>query len=492
MPIITLTSRNDFGEWRSIARELLRKGTLPQDVRWCELGSSSELFDEPAIPAAVADRPVGVVPRKFVELAELAICHSDPDRFDLLYRLLWRLQKDRDLLEARSDADVGRLERRVSAVRRDSHKMTAFVRFRSFTDAEGNEHFAAWFEPEHYVLERTAEFFVRRFSSMSWGIVAPYRSAFWDGTDLTFSAGGSKADVPSEDAMEESWRTYFASIFNPARLNIAAMKSEMPVKYWRNLPEAELIPSLVRGARKAEEAMIEKQASQPSSRHLRQRERRELEETGGQEQILSLADARAAVQGCRRCPLYEFATQAVFGEGPEHADLMFVGEQPGDSEDLAGQPFIGPAGKVFDAVLGEAGIDRNSVYVTNAVKHFKYEPRGKRRIHQKPNAGEVQACRFWLNLERGFVRPKLVVALGATAAQSLLGRPVTISSTRSEPIALEDGSWLIVTVHPSFLLRIRDKEDARRQREQFRADLEKAREFLAEIDTGGAVSAVRH
>jgi uracil-DNA glycosylase family protein len=189
------------------------------------------------------------------------------------------------------------------------------------------------------------------------------------------------------------------------------------------------------------------------------------------EQIASLADARAAVQGCRRCPLYEHATQAVFGEGPQRAEVMFVGEQPGDQEDLAGKPFVGPAGKVLDAAVEKVGIDRGRVYVTNAVKHFKFEPRGKRRIHQRPNAGEVQACKFWLNLEIALVRPRVIVALGATAAQSLLGRSATISKLRGAPVRLEDGTALFVTNHPSYLLRIPDAEGKARERARFEADL---------------------
>lgn len=198
-----------------------------------------------------------------------------------------------------------------------------------------------------------------------------------------------------------------------------------------------------------------------------------------EEAIASLADARAAVQGCRRCPLYRHATQAVFGEGPERAEVMFVGEQPGDREDLAGRPFVGPAGKVLDAAIEKVGIDRARSYVTNAVKHFKFVPRGKRRLHQRPDAGEVQACKFWLNLEIGFVRPKVVVALGATAAQSLLGKGVTIGKLRGVPLALDGGMVLFVTNHPSYLLRIRNAEDRAREQAKFEADLVMVRDAIA-------------
>lgn len=470
MRTIRLDGLNDFAEWRAAARGLLLTGTPPDTVIWTDPASPSDLFAVEDEAPAVTQRAVGTVPPKFIELGEAAICHNDPERFGLLYRLLWRLQKDRQLLEVRSDPDVGKLERKASAVRRDAHKLKAFLRFRTLEAEGGRERFAAWFEPEHYVLERTAPFFVRRFAGMNWGIVTPYRSAFWDGTQLRFGPGGSKADVPAEDALEESWKTYFSSIFNPARLKVGMMKSEMPVKYWRNLPEAELIPELIRTAREREGEMIERMASQPPARHLRQEARRERspEETA---EIASLADARAAVAGCRRCPLYEHATQAVFGEGPGTAELMFVGEQPGDQEDLSGKPFVGPAGQVFDRAMKKVGLDRREAYVTNAVKHFKFTPRGKRRIHNKPDAGEIEACRFWLDLEREFVKPRVIVAMGATAVRGVLGKAATISSMRGEPITLEDGTLLVVTVHPSYLLRLPDRDQAAVELERFEADL---------------------
>ena len=469
---VRLTSVNDFAEWRNAARGLLIKGVQPDEVVWEDPSAALDLFAEPEDrPPDGAARAVGVVPPLFLELAEAAVCHRDAVRFALLYRLLFRLQKDRELIGVRADPDVSRLYRLVGEVRRDSHKMKAFVRFR-----EDEARFGAWFEPDHYVLERTAPFFVRRFASMQWAIFTPYRSAAWDGERLLFSDGTRREDAPRGDAMEEMWRTYFASIFNPARLKVAMMKSEMPVKYWRNLPEAELIPELIRGAKEAEAAMIAKAATTPPARHMRAGARKiEPEEAA---EITSLADARAAVQGCTRCPLYQHATQAVFGDGPATAEVMFLGEQPGDQEDLAGKPFVGPAGQVFDRALEKVGIDRSRVYVTNSVKHFKFEPRGKKRIHQKPNAGEIEACRFWINLEREFVRPKLIVAMGATAVQSLTGKSVSISSLRGRKLELADGANLLVTVHPSYLLRIPDREEAARELERFEADLRAVKAFI--------------
>ena len=185
----------------------------------------------------------------------------------------------------------------------------------------------------------------------------------------------------------------------------------------------------------------------------------------------SLQEAREEAESCRRCPLWRDATQMVFGEGPESATVVFVGEQPGDQEDLAGKPFVGPAGRMFDTVLQEADFDRKKTYVTNAVKHFKFEQRGKKRIHSKPNAGEIKACRWWLDSELGFIRPRLAVALGATAAQSLLGKAVSIMKLRGTTVDREDGLTVFVTVHPSYLLRIPDAAAKEAERERFLDDM---------------------
>ncbi len=189
-----------------------------------------------------------------------------------------------------------------------------------------------------------------------------------------------------------------------------------------------------------------------------------------EETIHTLAELRRAEAACTRCPLYANATQVVPGEGPAHAPLMLVGEQPGDQEDLQGRPFIGPAGGVLDRAIAEAGIKRAEVFVTNAVKHFKWEPRGKRRLHKKPNAYEIERCRWWNDIERAIVKPQIVVALGATAARSLLGRVVTITAVRGKLMDAPVGR-VLVTIHPSYLLRIEDDDDKAREYRRFVADL---------------------
>jgi DNA polymerase len=190
-----------------------------------------------------------------------------------------------------------------------------------------------------------------------------------------------------------------------------------------------------------------------------------------------LAEARQ----CTRCDLYKTGTQTVFGEGPLDATILFVGEQPGDQEDLAGRPFVGPAGQLFDASLQAAGIDRSQTYVTNAVKHFKFEARGKRRIHSKPDAGEIEACRWWQEQERALIKPPLTVALGATAARSLTGKTVTISRAREAPLTLADGSECWVTVHPSFLLRIPEEDRKAAERARFVDDLKRIKARAEEL-----------
>lgn len=185
----------------------------------------------------------------------------------------------------------------------------------------------------------------------------------------------------------------------------------------------------------------------------------------------SLTELAEREAECTRCPLYRNATQVVPGEGHRQARMMVVGEQPGDHEDLAGRPFVGPAGRLFDAALAEAEIPRAAVFVTNAVKHFKFEQRGKRRLHARPNAGEIERCKWWLGQERKLVAPAVLVAMGATAVRSLLGRAVSVSSLRDEVTRLEDGTPMVATIHPSYLLRIREPEAREKERAGFVADL---------------------
>ena len=477
---VRLASQGDFSGWRDAARRLATNGVAPADIVW-SVAETGDLFaDDGALPDVVPGVTLNV-PREFVDRAGAVICHSDPSRFAFLYRVLFRLRTEPNLLKIASDPDVLKFHEMEKSVRRDIHKMRAFVRFVEVGEGE-DKRYAAWFEPEHFIVERNAPFFVRRFTGMAWTILTPKGTAEWDGEKLAIGPPASKAEAPAADATEDLWRTYFANIFNPARLKVKAMQAEMPKKYWKNLPEAALIPDLIKGADKAAREMIERMPTMPAPHHAKVQEKYwSAKDAPADAEVpaRSLAEARRQAEGCRRCPLWRDATQTVFGEGPEDARIVFVGEQPGDHEDIAGKPFVGPAGKVFDGVLDEAGVDRRITYVTNAVKHFKFEPRGKRRIHSKPNAGEVQACRWWVEQEIGFIKPDLAVALGATAAQSLLGKAVAVTKMRGQVLTREDGLPVFITIHPSFILRIRERADAEAERERFVGDMVAVKKLMA-------------
>ncbi|WP_338575490.1 UdgX family uracil-DNA binding protein [Brevundimonas olei] len=468
MQTAVLADPLDFDGWREAARRLRLAGVEPARVQFVVGQSFGGLFDE----AAALPRVDGAfsVPRTFWETATQLIQHRSDDRFDLMYRLLWRLKDQPNLMAVLSDRDVAEAADRVKAVRRAAHKMKAFVRFRQAEDETG-EHWGAWFEPAHRVLPATAPFFARRFSTMRWSILTPDGSAHWNGEALTYGPPADQAQAPREDAMEEFWRTYYASTFNPARLRLQVMRSEMPKRYWKNLPEAALIPELTADASVRTEAMVTQPAPRPNERFQRVRAPAIDRATTDDLVPETLDDLARGVQGCRRCPLWRDATQGVCGEGPARAGLMVVGEQPGDQEDLAGRPFVGPAGRLLDTMLEAAGLDRRDLYLTNAVKHFKHEPRGKRRLHKTPNAGEVQACRWWLDHERRLVKPRLILALGATAGLALLGRKPAVQAERGQIITADDGARVLLTVHPAYLLRLPDPTTRDKERARFLADL---------------------
>jgi probable DNA metabolism protein len=440
---ILLSAEDDLDGWRDAARTLASAQVPAANVSWRIGSSAGDLFAAPA-PLPSSGAPFSV-PRAFLTLAETAVLHSDPERFALLYALLLRLRERPGLLSDSADPLVQRLERMAKVVRRDIHKMRAFLRFREVETPEGPR-FIAWYEPEHHIVRANAGFFVRRFANMTWSILTPALSIHWDGQTVVEGAGASRADAPADDPTEQVWKTYYASIFNPARLKIGAMLKEMPKKYWKNMPETALVGQLVAGAQAREANMVEEGRAK----------------VGGNLRTAWEA-VREEAKGCTRCHLYKCATQTVFGEGPLDAKILFIGEQPGDQEDLAGRPFVGPAGQLFDRALGEAGVDRGAAYVTNAVKHFKFEQRGKRRIHSKPDSGEIEAC-WWIEQERLLIRPPLTVALGATAARSIFGKAVTITSMRGRAHELPEGGEAWVTVHPSFLLRVQDNKEAEYRR----------------------------
>ena len=465
--------------WRDAARRLAAARVEPERVDWGLEGEPAPFFAAPLDDLPEPSRALRV-PKAFPALLRTLVPERTHRGMALAYALLLRLQSEPGLLGSRADPDVAEAEGLAKAIRRDIHKMHAFVRFR---EAEGDaapgarRAFAAWFEPDHRIEEAVGEFFATRFGDMDWRIDTPEASILFRDGALSYEARAN-ARPEAGDPMEQLWTTYYGSIFNPARLKPDAMRAEMPKKYWRNLPEAAAIPDLIAGARARVAAM---QAAAPTPALIRAPEEDAMKMPAQTDLFGSqtLAEVAESASACTRCPLYSDATQVVFGEGPTDARVMFVGEQPGDKEDLAGRPFVGPAGQMFTEQAEAAGIDRDDYYVTNAVKHFKFVQRGRRRIHQKPAASEVSACNWWLMQELNLVDPELCVAMGATALHALTGNGAGILKRRGGVERTKDDRPVLVTVHPSYLLRLPDEELRAAETAKFRADLERVKELLA-------------
>jgi uracil-DNA glycosylase len=428
-------SVQDFESWRSAARSCLLDGVRPDEVVFSD--TLTGLFDA---CLATSDRANQVtISREYMNSARTVARHREASRWNLLYRVLYRLTHgEPHLLKVDVDDDVRRMQLLEKAVKRDMHKMKAFVRFRRVEQSDP-EQFIAWHRPDHYIVEAMAPWFAARFGNMRWSILTPDRSVHWDLAKLSFSPGVPLSEAPQADALEDLWREYYGSIFNPARVKIKAMKKEMPVRHWATLPEAQIISDLL---------------LQSTNR---------VNEMKGQQHTTAAAwvkigapvsELREGAKICEGCDLYEHSTQTVFGEGPSNAKVVFVGEQPGDEEDLQGRPFVGPAGKLLDKALAEAGLDRAHIYITNAVKHFKFEPRGKRRIHSKASGWQISSCRPWLEAELMAIKPRLIVCLGATAAQSLMGRDFRITAERGRFFPHRWAKELMATIHPSAILRM--------------------------------------
>ncbi len=509
----------DFEAWRIAARDALHAGFLPEEIDFEDATAAAPMLLalEPDELPHGTPHPHPRVTKAFLEAAQVAAVHRDPQRWNLLYRILHRIQSEPDLLKLETDDDVVRLVRLEAQVRRDLHKMHAFVRFRKVLDPgnpaerpvvvdepifvsadphpdpnahhllleiatpfgpvrtelescehpapeqaavpdEACEHFIAWYQPDHRILPMAAPFFAERFAIMRWTILTPDASVAWDPVtqQLHYGPGVPRESAPAEDELEILWRSYYASIYNPARLNPAAMRSEMPVRYWKNLPELAVLPNLIAQSETRVNLMVAQQQSQPTAQPF-------VPESH------TLPILTAALPACKGCDLYVHATQVVPGRGEARAELMLVGEQPGDQEDRRGEPFVGPAGAVLDRILDELRIPREEVYVTNAVKHFKFVQRGKLRLHQNPRMAEITACRPWLLAEIDAVKPKVILCLGASASKSLLGGTFALMKDHGKLLSTPYLDKVMATIHPSAVLRARDDESR-----------DKLRHFLAE------------
>ncbi len=463
----------DYESWREAARALAARGVPPLAVTFREAGEAQGMLPGlgggAAPPARAAPAGALRVPRKFAELAEIVAHHRDPLRWALLYRVLYRLVHENGrLLEDAADEDVRRASVMRRQVNKDAERMKAFVRFRRVEEGTG-ERFVAWHRPDHRVVPLVASFFADRFGPMRWSILTPDESMHWDGEAYHFGPGvpWSERGEPGDAAIESLWRTYYGAVFDPARVHLRKMRADMPARFHATMPELTAVPALVREAAARTEAMIEKQSPpQPTAADYLPEAR-------------ALPALREAAAGCRGCGLYQAATQTVFGEGPAQARVMLVGEQPGDEEDVTGRPFVGPAGRLLDEVLGEVGIDRRLVYVTNAVKHFKFEPRGKRRIHSKPALPEIRACSAWLRAEVEALGPRMIVCLGASAAQSFMGPGFRLLAHRGEVFADTGWApWWMATYHPSALLRMPEERAREEARRAFTEDLRRVAEGM--------------
>ena len=427
---VVLEHPADWDGWRTAVRALALAGVLAEDIAWT-IG-----------PGAGTKLPQAdghfTVPRTLVDVARAAVAARDPERFTVLYRLILGAREGEDVAD---DPDFARARGLARAARRETHRMRCLVRFLPNIAPDGTR-YIGWFEPAHFVLDAVARAYAADFPSLPFSILTPDASAHWTGAAFCRGAGVAAADVPDDATLEAAWQARFADLFAdmppPPMPHTSTLRPpDRPALGPVRLPQARAIAGL---------ALLAEDAA-----------------------------------GCQRCSLAQSATQTVFGEGPVDAPIMFIGEQPGDQEDLIGRPFVGPAGFLLDQALEEAGIDRRQCYVANAVKHFKFVPRGTRRIHQTPEAQEIETCRFWLEQERAAVRPALVVLMGATAARAVLGRPVTIGRERGAPFDLPDGTPGFITAHPSFLLRQPDEASRAQQYAMFVRELRQAAALAANL-----------
>ena len=466
---------NSFDQWREAARALRAEEIAPGEVRLlCK--DESSLFDESVfVPEVHKAGKAFNVSQQFIDLAREVAYHRSDDRWNLLYRVLWRMTTDTPhLMQLATDDDVALLHRMSQAVRRDAHKMKAFVRFRQVA-GEGEERFVAWHRPDHFVVQKVAPFFSRRFRGMHWTILTPDESVTWDQSELVYGPGCPRSAAPTEDQLEDLWKTYYANIFNPARVKVRMMKSEMPVRHWKTLPEAEIIGDLLRDAPQRVEEMISR------SEGYSQTAQDYFPEDNG---TLSLQNFSQAAARCTACDLCREATQTVFGMGPDNATVMIVGEQPGEEEDRAGSPFVGPAGQLLDDALKQAGLKRNACYLTNVVKHFKFRRLGKRRLHVRPGVREIRACRPWLDAELTMIDPQVVVCLGVTATKAMLGPGVRLEQVRGIIHEGFEGKHIVASWHPAAILRAADEESYRQRYEQLVSDLQQV-VTLVDSEIGG-------
>ena len=444
-----------FEAWRNHARVLLVEKTHFDNVIW-ETSKEGSLFD--LITEEGLQKPSLIkIPRDFIKDAEFVSVFNDNSTWSLLYRLLYRIVfEHKNLMDNPLDNDVLDFHRRMKLVGRDLHKMHAFVRFKEIE--HNDEHiYMAWHRPDHRILKLAAPFFTDRFNGMNWVIFTAEESMSWIKNELSYGPGISQKDAEAYDETEELWKTYYASTFNPARLKVKMMKSELPVRHWATLPEAQLIDGLIKDAPYMVDKFIETQrtsavASIPIN-------------------VSSLIELGEALPNCSACTICKNATNPVMGEGPQNADIVFIGEQPGFEEDFACSAFVGPAGKLLMEALELANISREDIYLTNAVKAFKWRDLDGFKKHVNPSSFEISACRPWLKTELSIIKPKVIICLGASAAQSIFGKIMKVQESSGKVFKTSYSDYTFILSHPSAILRTQNPTEKNKLFDQFLSDI---------------------
>ena len=446
---MALDGPTDGAGFRAAVRALIHAGVAPDAVRFvvpsCDPAPLAGLFDDTPPPPplnATVNAPALGLPAGFAALCDTVLMHDDPIRFARLYALAHAVHTRQVSWQDTLAPQRMAVEHMAQAVRREIHKTHAFVRFRPLQN-DGGITYVAWFEPAHHILHAVAPFFMRRFAGMRWALLTPRGSAHWSGSALSYGPAAERSLAPAADAGEALWLAYYRSIFNPARLKLAMMKREMPVRFWAHLPEAHSIATLTAAAGERTERMVQGPAEPRTRRRA----------AACDSQARGVLNLSLQARDCDRCAFSAQATQTVWGEGAAGAALMLVGEQPGDREDLEGRPFVGPAGQLLRKAIAALAWPDSQVYLTNAVKHFKFEWRGKRRMHKTAAQREAAACADWLEAEIAQIGPRAIVALGATAARSLLGPAVAVTEHAGQWLQRADGRPVLVLQHPAALLR---------------------------------------
>ena len=460
-----------FAAWRRAARELLRQGVEPERIEWVEFDSVDPVDSvdsgtgSVAAPNNSATAPVvatPAIPRELLAWLKTAACFCAPDRWSLLYRILWRwTHGERHALDPQ-DADGALLDQRIQSVEHETHDLVALTLFRRRDPSMGPPEFVGWYEPHHDLLAQAAERFAERMGDSTWMLATPQGAAFWNGMLLRISRLAADdgahscperqqqnppatqplpptamaGEATTSEPTEALWLAYYASVFN-------GVPAPVPLRYWRTPPAGPPLPA---------QLARERSRLGAQSGTVTVPEMPPLEYSAV---TPPLREPTGPLATCRRCALWRNAKQAVAGTGPARAALMVVGEQPGEHENQHGAPFTGPAGQLLDTVLARAGLARAALYLTYAVKHYKWETLEQQRVHRTPARREVEACQYWLEHELAQVAPRVVVTLGATALKALTGAHVNLAEYLGQTID-HDGRLIVPTWHPSYALKMAD------------------------------------